>query len=63
MTTKSIQIEICKHLNLIYNHLDKINQLNNLLKDESKPLKELDDSNLIVGTFTIADNDDNTYSL
>ena len=41
MTIKTIQIEIRKHLNIIANSTEKINQLNNMLKDEEKQGKKL----------------------
>ncbi len=34
MITKQIQIEIRKHLNIIANSTDKINILNNMLKEQ-----------------------------
>lgn len=36
-TNRLIQLEINKHLNAIYNHMDKINNLNNLIKSEFNP--------------------------
>ena len=58
ITNETIQIEIRRHLNLIANSTNKINQLNNLLnfKDNNKKKLLLDDYN-VNSTMCVLSND------